>query len=188
MRRLMLMALAIVLVAGCSGRENTLQILNQTRSVYKGAPELSQNIENLMETVFTETGVPWNDKTWDQVAAARSSLVSIQDRMSKRMLVTSDIPYYTLRAAIEDVRFEYMKLQEALDTRLYIEGALTDQGRELYLRIRQDVLDALEVQKEYLATETKKVDDAATKADLDDLKNVYSTMKPLISMAKEAIL
>lgn len=182
-----LLAVVLFFVQGCANN-NALKALNETRMPYAGQPELSTDVERIMEIVFTETGVPWDPATAAQVASARSSLLAIKARMVNRTMISSNISYYTARAAIEDVYVEYMNLQDGLDTRLHIKGALTDQGRELYIRIRQDINQELDKLMVILAAEIDKVNSAATKADMDDLKNVYTTLKPLLGTAKGMFL
>lgn len=181
-----LLVLAVSL-SSCS-RQNTLSTLDSTRVSYPGPPQLTADVEDIVEAAFLETGLPWDQATVDAIAQERIAIVAAVDHLQALLLVNTTIPYYVYKAKVEESIYHYHVLEALLDHRATTAGAMTRQGLELYMRIAADVNQELVWQKERLANETRAIDSQASKMDMDDVSNMYKTMKPLIGVVKKALL
>lgn len=104
---LTILAIAFMFLGGCGG-QNVLQTLDETRVTYRPAPMITPGVEEILENIFTETGVAWDKQTVLKVASARNSLTSISRRMVDRKAVALDTLYYRFIADVEDIYYRIL--------------------------------------------------------------------------------
>ena len=178
----------IVVLAGISmfigGCANKVEQIAATHVIaYQGVPAMPEGAEVILEQAFTESGIPWDKENLANITEARSAITAMGKFMKAKSELTGEVPYYSYVSSFEYFRAQYFKLQRGLDARIEVPGAISDLGALCYRLVRQQILAGLAAQQNLITMENGKINGQASQEAMEQLKQVYQLLKPLLAAA-----
>ena len=177
-----LIILMPLLLSGCFWDANIDTSSQNTRISYLGNIVPNENAEVLIERAFRKSTVQWDDVRLKKIYSARTAITTMGQYMKEKLDFNSSIRYYDYKFWFEFTANKYQKLQNELDARVGIEGAISDEGKELYLYARRDINTMLEMHRAKIAATEKSIEDKASADTIQDMKDIYAVIEPLVKM------
>lgn len=134
----------------------------------------------LIEKHFRASDVPWDLDMVSNIEKSRNALMSEAEFLQGRLNVDRTLMYYNYRAGFERTSTYVSSLIAELNTRSKMEGAISEEGKWIYEKVRDDVLDRLELQRTKISMTEKAINEKATQDTIEDMKNIFETIKPLV--------
>lgn len=177
--RYLVILLALVLF-GCA--DNGSKYAQNEMVLFTGNIEPPENAETVLEEEFITAPVPWDKESVAEIVRARIGITVMGEYLQEKINYDSSIRYYEYKFWFEFTSNMYMKLQTELDKRVKVEGAISETGKIIYEFVRRDINSMLEMQRLKISATEKSIEDKANADTLEDMKKIYATIKPLISM------
>jgi len=177
--------IALFMLSGCSmfGSSNIQNIAAQETIVLEDQLQPDPEAEKILVRSFTRSKVPWKAGRIEKINGARIAISSMGKFLQARLLLDSSIPYYSYKSSAEFTQYQYNILQQELDARAEVKGAIPDSSKVIYYYVRRDILLRLSLQRQKIALTEKGINDKASQDTLEELKGVYKAIKPLVDMA-----
>lgn len=177
--------IALFAISGCSmlSGADIQNIASQERIVLEDQMKPDPEAERILIRSFTRSKVPWQAGRIEAINGARAALTAMGKYIQARLLIDSSLPYYVYKAAAEFNQNQYNILQQELDARVEVKGAIPDSSQVIYYYVRRDILLRLSLQRQKIAISEKSINDKASESTLDEMRGVYSALKPLLDMA-----
>jgi len=189
MKKLLQGLLLVIVILGLFGCGSNVQsVANNYMVPFVGNVLPPETAEMELEKAFRKSTVPWDLESAKRIANARNAISGIGEYIKDRLNFDSSLSYYNYKVWFEFTSYQYMKLQVELDARVKVPGAINDIGLVLYQYVRRDINNKLEAERTKIAATEKSIESKASADTIEDMKNIYATLKPLISMGKGLIL
>jgi hypothetical protein len=166
---------------GCSG-SHIQNVAQNTTVKYYGTVVPNAAAEALLEEDFGSSPVPWDPEMVAEIEKARNALAGMAEYLHDRLNFDTSLPYYTYKNGFEFTAHHYMKLQNQLDERKLVPGAVSEWGLVIYEYVKRDINAALDAQRRKIAATEASIEDEANEDAIQDMKNLYNTLSPLIKM------
>lgn len=170
--------LFVLSIASCSS--NSTKYAQEAKITYVEQVLSDEQAMLLIEKHFRASDVPWDLDMVSNIEKSRNALMSEAEFLQGRLNVDRTLMYYNYRAGFERTSTYVSSLIAELDTRSKIEGAISEEGKWIYEKVRDDVLDRLELQRTKISMTEKAINEKATKDTIEDMKNIFETIKPLV--------
>jgi len=165
-------------IGGCA---NKVEQIAATHVVtYKGLPPMPEGAEDILVKAFTESDVPWGEENIQDIRESRAAINSMGKFMQIKSELSGTVPYYSYVASFEYLRAQYLRLQRSLDERVAVPGAVTEQAALLYEMVKQRIFAGLSTQQDLITMENGKINGMASQDAMEQLKDVYKLVKPLL--------
>jgi hypothetical protein len=185
----LIMAVMVCFLSGCGSKidKAAQQAKVPGKSIQNTAPP--SEAEALIEKAFratTET-VPWEEGRPEAIDKYRNGIDGITEYVITRLNFAGEIPYYLHKVWFEVTSYCYNKYQIELDARLMKPGAISPEGRALYDYAVRDVHNLLRAERIKISETEKSIEDRANQDTIEDMKRIYKTIEPLISLGKKVL-
>ncbi len=177
-----LVLLLPLLVSGCFWESNIQQVAQKEMVQFTGSIVPNEDAELILEKEFRASEVPWDEEMISNIDRARNAITGMGEYIQDRLNFDSSVAYYNYKNWFEFTSYQYMKLQGELDKRVAIDGAISEHGKVIYEYVKRDVNSLLEIQRLKISATEKSIEDKASADTLEDMKNIYKTIKPLVEM------
>ncbi len=177
--------IALSLLSGCSMFQggSIQNIASQETVVLEDHMKPDPEAERILVRSFTRSKVPWKAGRIQTINESRAAISSMGKYLQARLLLDSSLPYYVYKASAEFVQNQYNILQQELDARVEVKGAIPDSSQVIYYYVKRDILLRLSLQRQKIAITEKTINDKASENTLNELRGIYAAIKPLIDMA-----
>lgn len=173
----------VLILTGCS--QKTIE--PPKYMTYIAPPAVAEFDEQLLVECFTELPLPWSTVNLGAVRKARMA-ISIEEDYIRSQIRNGTLPAPTYVESSNRLAAYYGALRAALDYRVSEEGSISPVCKRLYQVESEAII--LEINKQQASIQQGVADvngdvDAGT---LGKLKDIYTKLKPFLSMAKSGAL
>jgi hypothetical protein len=183
------LGISLLFSYGCGSKINNAaqQAKVPGKSIQNTAPP--SEAEALIEKAFRATTekVPWEEGRPEAIDKYRNGIDGITEYVTTRLNFAGEIPYYLHKVWFEVTSYCYNKYQIELDARLMKPGAISPEGRALYDYAVRDVHNLLRAERIKISETEKSIEDMANQDTIEDMKRIYKTIEPLISLGKKVL-
>ncbi len=183
--RMMLILLLgmVVSISGCSLKGDIQREASKELIVYNDSLTPNPQAERLLESALSNSKVPWDNDNFASILGARDAIKQMGQFIKFRLALDGTIPYYTYKETFAFIQFQYNILEEALDARVAVKGAITEEAEVIYYYVKRDIKARLYLQQQKITHSEKNINDRASANSIEELKGIYAAVKPLIDMA-----
>ncbi len=141
-------------LAGCSGKESPVDPVKPARVQYIAPQPVSQDLERLIVAGFSGSTVPWLTSDLMTVRETRLAIKAQTDYMERQLSIDGTMPADVYTGGLGFVTDQYRLLAEALNRRIKVDGAVSDEIKALYEITRNNVIAGLNQQQAEIAAAT----------------------------------
>jgi len=178
---LLIFVLVALQLSGCADSPNTDAALGDKTIQYTSLiPD--PKAEMILESAFTNTGIAWEAGEVEALDQARNAIKAMGGYLKARLELDSTLPYYTYKYAFEFIVNQYNIIQNILDKRVVVPGAISEEAGVIYYYLKRDINTKLSLQRQNIAQTEKSVDAKASSSSLNDMKDLFTLVKPIVDM------
>ncbi len=173
--------LMLFLLAGC-GAANVQEVIDGTKLVWVGDDALQPDpkAEAILFEAFSQSQIPWDKKQLEKATGARDAIQAQFAFLREKLKLDGTVSYYTFKSSFEFIQYNYKVLEDELNDRVNA-GALDPKAEVIYGYVKRDINTKLEIQRAKIAATEADINGRATELNIEQMRGVYDTLKPLIS-------
>lgn len=143
--------------------------------------------EEILQGAFRRSDIPWDVQDAQKADQFRDAMDAQFEMWYAKVKLDGTLPYYNYKHGFEFIQFCWRNLIDILDRRVQ-DGALSIEEKVIYRLVRDNIEVKLDQQRRIIALAEDDINAAAEQLSIDQMKEVYKVMKPLISTVGKAVL
>ena len=175
----------LLLFTGCSSLQTASvnEAIQSQTITYSEDLKPNPEAESILVNAFAESEIPWDGNDYKDLVMARSAIQAMGEYLKSKLEFDSSLSYYTYKASFEFIQNQYNTMQNILDKRVALDGSVSNEVRVIYSYVKRDINNRIYKQQLKIAAVENDISSQSVGNTVEELKNLYTVIKPLIDMA-----